>query len=427
MAGLPVYFEQRPVGAIDVDKGGPGFAYDRAWIALRGAFPISTAMPFQPERFGPDVFLPWAANLLPENDQLRTLGQLLGMARSDVIGLLSAIGGDTAGALSIGQPGRTSSVQWRPLATPAKIEAVLDDLPNKPFLVGEEGVSMSLAGAQSKLAVAVDDSGRMCIPMNGSPSTHILKPDSPRLPGGVQNEAFCLTLARRLKIPAPDLTTGKAGERTYLLTKRYDRTDVGGRWRRLHQEDFCQALGVPPSAKYEANRTGTAGPTLKDMFDVTRRRLPATEILRLLDLVVLNVLCANTDAHAKNYSIMIRGNGAALAPAYDIMCGEVWGGVTKNLAQKIAGKSRGDEIKAADWQSFARECGLNPKQVVERVAELARAAIAEAEAAAAEVAAMPAGAHDILEPTREAVERRACLLLARLQELDETAAQKVTA
>jgi serine/threonine-protein kinase HipA len=426
MAGLPVYFEQRPIGTIEVDKSGPGFTYDRAWIALRGAFPVSTAMPFRPERFGPDIFLPWAANLLPENDQLRTLGQLLGMARSDVIGLLSAIGGDTAGALSIGQPGRTSSVQWRPLGTPTEVEAVLDDLPNKPFLAGEEGVSMSLAGAQSKLAVAVDTSGRICIPMNGSPSTHILKPDSPRLPGGVQNEAFCLTLARRLKIPAPDVTTGGAGTRTYLLTKRYDRTDIGGRWRRLHQEDFCQALGVPPSAKYESNRTGTPGPTLKDMFDVTRRQLPATEILRLLDLVILNVLCANTDAHAKNYAIMIRGNGTALAPAYDVMCGEVWGSVTRNLAQKIAGKSRGDDLTAADWQRFARECGLNPKQVVARVAELARAAIAEAGKAAADVAAMPAGPHEILEPTREAVERRACALLAKLQEREE-AVQKVTA
>jgi serine/threonine-protein kinase HipA len=423
MAGLPVYFEQRLVGTIDVDKTGPGFTYDEGWIRLRGAFPISTTMPLRHDRVGPDVFLPWAANLLPENEQLRTLGQLLGMARSDVIGLLSAIGGDTAGALSIGQPGRTSSVQWRPLATPDELEAVLEDLPNKPFLAGEEGVSMSLAGAQSKLAVAVDEGGRICIPMNGSPSTHILKPDSPRLPGGVQNEAFCLTLARRMKIPTPDVTTGRAGKRTFLLVKRYDRTDVGGRWRRLHQEDYCQALGLPPSAKYEANQTGIRGPNLKDMFEVTRRHLPATEIIRLLDLVVLNILCCNTDAHAKNYSIMIRGNGASLAPIYDIMCGEVWGNVTKNLAQTIAGKSRGDDIKGKDWQRFARDCGLNPKQVVDRVGALAKSAIAEAAAVAAEVAAMPGGPHEILGPTRLAVERRAGVLLAQLQEpADEAAA-----
>jgi len=427
MAGLPVYFEQRLVGTIDVDKAGPGFTYDAGWIRLRGAFPISTTMPLRPDRVGPDIFLPWAANLLPENEQLRTLGQLLGMARSDVIGLLSAIGGDTAGALSIGQPGRTSSVQWRPLATPEELEAVLEDLPNKPFLAGEEGVSMSLAGAQSKLAVAVDEGGRICIPMNGSPSTHILKPDSPRLPGGVQNEAFCLTLARRMKIPTPDVTTGRAGKRTFLLVKRYDRTNVGGRWRRLHQEDYCQALGLPPSAKYEAHQTGIRGPNLKDMFDVTRRHLPATEIIRLLDLVVLNVLCCNSDAHAKNYSIMIRGNGASLAPIYDIMCGEVWGNVTKNLAQTIAGKSRGDDIKGKDWQRFARDCGLNPKQVVDRVGALAKSAIAEAVAAAAEVAAMPGGAHDVLGSARQAVERRAGALLAQLQELEDGAAARPAA
>ena len=117
----------------------------------------------------------------------------------------------------------------------------MEELPNKPFLVGEEGVSMSLAGVQTKLAVAVDDTGRVCIPMNGSPSTHILKPAAPRLWGSVQNEAFCLTLARRMKIPTLKITTGQAGKRAYLLVQRYDRIVRRGRWRRLHQEDYCQA------------------------------------------------------------------------------------------------------------------------------------------------------------------------------------------
>ena len=139
MASLPVYFEQRLVGTINVDKNGPGFTYDPDWIGLRGAFPISTTMPLKSERIASDIFLPWAANLLPESEQLRTLGQLLGMARSDVIGLLSAIGGDTAGALSIGQPGRTASVHWRPVGKPEDLEKVMEELPNKPFLVGRGG------------------------------------------------------------------------------------------------------------------------------------------------------------------------------------------------------------------------------------------------------------------------------------------------
>src|SRR6516225_10061356 len=293
MTGLPVYFEQRRVGTIDINTKGPSFAYDSNWIGLRGAFPISITMPLKPERISPDVFLPWAANLLPESEQLRTIGQLLGMARGDVIGLLSAIGGDTAGALSIGQPGRTASVQWRPIDKPQELERLIEELPSKPFLVGEEGVSMSLAGVQTKLAVAVDQTGCVCIPMNGSPSTHILKPDAPRLWGSVQNEAFCLTLARRMKIPTPGVTTGQAGKRTYLLVKRFDRIEVSGRWRRLHQEDYCQALGKPPSAKYEANQTGIRGPTLADMFELTRRHMPSIDIVHLLDMVVVNVLaCA---------------------------------------------------------------------------------------------------------------------------------------
>ena len=417
MATLPVYFEQRRVGTIDVDKHGPGFTYDPSWIALRGAFPLSITMPLRSERIASDTFLPWAANLLPESEQLRTLGQLLGMARGDVIGLLSAIGGDTAGALSIGQPGRTASVQWRQIDEPKDLEELIEELPSKPFLVGEEGVSMSLAGVQSKLAVAVAQTGRVCIPMNGSPSTHILKPDAPRFEGSVQNEAFCLTLARRMKIAAPSVTTGQAGKRTYLLVKRFDRTEVSGRWRRLHQEDYCQALGKPPSAKYEANQTGIRGPALKDMFELTRRHMPPIDIVHLLEMVVVNVLACNTDAHAKNYAIIIRGNGASIAPMYDVMCGEVWNDVTRNLAQKIAGKSRGDHLNAGDWQQFARECGLNPRQVLDRVGTLAKSALAEAEAAASEVAAIPAGTHQVLDLTREAVERRARILLAQLQEL----------
>jgi serine/threonine-protein kinase HipA len=222
-----------------------------------------------------------------------------------------------------------------------------------------------------------------------------------------------------MKIPTPSVTTGQAGKRTYLLVKRFDRTEVSDRWRRLHQEDYCQALGKPPSAKYEANQTGIRGPALEDMFELTRRHMPSIDIVHLLDMVVVNVLACNTDAHAKNYAIIIRGNGASIAPMYDLMCGEVWENVTKNLAQKIAGKSRGDHLNGRDWQQFARECGLNPRQVLDRVGTLAKSALAEAEAAASEVAAMPAGTHEVLDQTREAVERRARILLAQLQELGD--------
>lgn len=415
---LPIYFEERLVGAIDVDAAGAGFTYDPTWLSTRNAFPIATSMPLDKKRVGPAVFLPWAANLLPESENLQAVSQFLGVAPSDVVGILSEIGRDTAGALSIGRPGSSSSENWRPIAKTEDLERIIEELPKKPFLVGEEGVSMSLAGAQSKIGVAVDDRGRICIPLDGSPSTHILKPDMARLWGSVQNEAFCLVLAKRMGLPVAEVTTGTAGKRSYILVKRYDRLQSDGHWRRRHQEDFCQALGKPPTAKYEANHTGIPGPTLKDMFEATRRLTPAADILKLFDMLVFNVIACNTDAHAKNYSLTIRSAGVFLAPLYDVMCGEVWENVTKNLAQKIAGKNRGEHLKGRHWQRFARECGLNPRQVLARIRTLTEKAAEVAPAAVEEVAKMPGGDHPVLQQASDAILRRARAIGNQLKETE---------
>jgi serine/threonine-protein kinase HipA len=190
----------------------------------------------------------------------------------------------------------------------------------------------------------------------------------------------------------------------------------------LHQEDYCQALGKPPTAKYESNQTGICGPTLKEMFELTRRHMFPNDTLLLLDLIIFNVLACNTDAHAKNYSIMLRGNGASLAPLYDVMCGEVWENVTKNMVHKIGGATRADHLTGRHWQKFASECGLNPRQVLDRVASLAKLAVIEAGMAESEVAAMPAAAeHPILYQTRQLIERRARALLSELQEVGDSA------
>lgn len=420
MSTLDVYYETRRVGSIEIGVDGPSFLYDPEWLRTRGAFPISLLMPLSTRPARTEVFMPWAMNLLPEGSQLKTIGSMLGAAPEDVVAILSEIGRDTAGALSIGKPGSASTGNWRPVGNAAALERIIEDLPRKPFLAGEDGVSMSLAGVQSKLGVAIDDKGRICIPLDGAPSTHILKPDSRELFGGVQNEAMCLTLARRAGLAAPRVTTGRAGARTYFLIERYDRMRQGERWRRLHQEDFCQALGKPPSAKYEANQTGIKGPTLADMFAVTRNAMGAADVLHLIDYVVFNVIACNTDAHAKNYSMMISGRGFALAPIYDIMCAAVWDGVTRNLAQRIAGKNRGEHLKRRHWETFARDCGLNPTRLVARIAVLAGKVLAEAAAAQAEVAAMSAGDHALLPRVREAIEARARAVIDGLSQ-SETA------
>jgi serine/threonine-protein kinase HipA len=416
MAELPVYYEKRVVGTIEVHADGPAFVYSPEWLQTRGAFPLSLLMPLSPRRTPPRIFLPWAANLLPEASQLRAIGMKLGAAPEDVIGILAEVGRDTAGALSIGEPGSTNTADWRPVKSAKALARIIDELPAKPFLVGDDGVSMSLAGVQSKIGVALDAKNRICIPVNGAPSTYILKPDSERLFGGVQNEALCLVLARRLGLNAAAVTTGTAEKRAYLLVTRYDRVEQNGRWRRLHQEDFCQTLGKPPSAKYESNQTGIPGPTLPEMFAITHNAMRAPDVVNLLDYVIFNVLACNTDAHAKNYSLMISGRGFALAPLYDVMCGAVWEHVTRNMAQKIAGKNRGGHLKARHWQRFAADCGLNPSRLVRRVGAMANAVLQEVRAAAAEVAAMPAGPHPLMEQVCEALEKRARAVLAGLDE-----------
>jgi serine/threonine-protein kinase HipA len=422
VAELPVFYETRRVGTIETHEDGPSFVYDPAWLRTRGAFPLSILMPLSPRRTSPQIFEPWAANLLPEASQLITVGRRLGAAPEDTVAILAVIGRDTAGALSIGKPGSTDTGGWRPVQNEAALERIINELPSKPYLLGEGGVSMSLAGVQTKLGVALDANGQICIPHDGAPSEHILKPDSDRLFGSVQNEALCLTLARRCGLKAQAVTTGKAGKRTYLLVPRYDRIEQVGRWRRLHQEDFCQALGKPPSAKYEANQSGIKGPTLVDMFALTRNAMRAPDVLNLLDYAIFNILVCNTDAHAKNYSLMISGKGFSLAPIYDVMCAAAWDGITRNLAQTVAGKNRGEHLKRRHWQVLAGECGLNAPRLIKRVEELANVVLREIETSAAEVDAMPAGTHALMPAFVEAIQARARAILSGLKEDEPKAA-----
>jgi len=413
---LVVYYEARQVGRIEAGIDGATFIYDPAWLRTRGAFPLSLLMPLSPTPVGPSTFLPWAANLLPEGSQLKALGSKLGASPGDAIALLAEIGRDTAGALSIGKPGSPSATTWRRVTSEADLERILHELPRKPFLAGDDGVSMSLAGVQTKLGVGVAADGTICIPLDGAPSTHILKPDSERLFGSVQNEALCLRLAKRCGLKAPNVTTGRAGARSYFLIERYDRVPEGTRWRRLHQEDFCQALGKPPEAKYEANQTGIKGPSLVDMFALTRNAMAAPDLIALLDHTIFNVLACNTDAHAKNHSLMISGRGFTLAPIYDVMCGAAWDGVTKNLAQKIAGQNRGDHLKRRHWERFAKSTGLNAGKVVGRVRMIAGRVSKELDGAVADVMAMPAGGHPLLPAFQAAIAARVRTVLAGLVE-----------
>ncbi|NYZ13626.1 type II toxin-antitoxin system HipA family toxin [Azospirillum sp. RWY-5-1] len=420
MNTLPVQYGPLVVGEITLSEDGPTFAYDRRWPNTRGAFPVSLGMPLGAGPFRPEILVPWLANLLPEEANLLAVGRNLGVSPQDVIGVLERIGRDTAGALTIGRPPAGETPGYRPIDGEAELERIIEELPAKPFLAGEDGVSMSLAGAQEKLPVARLPDGRLGVPVNGAPSTHILKPDTRRrLWGSVQNEALCMTLAARCGLKTAPVTTGTAGGRSFLLVSRYDRVQRDGRWLRIHQEDFCQALGRPPGAKYERNRSGVRGPRLVDMFRVVDDHLTAADRMRLLDAVVFNVLIGNTDAHAKNYSILLTGRGALLAPLYDLMCAAVWEHVTRNLSQTIAGKDRGDHIKGRHWQRMAGECGFNRTLILRRIETAADRVRRELPGAVEAVRAMPAGDHPLLAEVATAIEARCRTVVRNLAQVDD--------
>ncbi|MBR0851674.1 type II toxin-antitoxin system HipA family toxin [Bradyrhizobium diazoefficiens] len=354
------------------------FAYDEAWTKHPNAFPVSTRMPLAKRVHEPDVVYRWFLNLLPEGRTLKTVGTLLKIPEADVFALLEELGEDLPGALEVYRP-----AGQRPKRTPrykrlseAELAAAIRRLPEKPLLVGEDGIHMSLAGAQDKLPVVRYPDGGIGLALDGAPTTHILKPANKHFNNAVENEAFCLRLAAKAKLDVAECTIGKAEDLDYLLVKRYDRVPEGRGLRRLHQEDFCQATGHIPSTKYEANpATRLRGPTLKDCFDVIRKTPNgAATANRFLDFFVFNVLCGNVDAHSKNYSLLLLPGGAvSMAPLYDVMNGDIYPDVTRNLAMKIAGKNRGHYIHARHWDRMAEENQLSGAQVRRRVGELSQA------------------------------------------------------
>lgn len=419
---MRIFFENRDVAELQARDAGATLTYRDDWLGLRGSFPVSTRMPLRPEPYGPADVLPWVANLLPESRQLEMVARATGASQADPLALLASIGRDTSGAISFSERGQTR-MTTRPVPEASDLERIIEELPRKPFLVGEDGVSMSLAGVQSKLGVHLEADGSIAIPIDGAPSTWILKPDSSTLPGGVYNEALCLRLAALVGLDAPEVRIGRAGARLYLLVKRYDRRPQGDSWRRLHQEDMCQALGRLPSAKYERNETGQPGPTVRDIVGVMRAIDPLRGVLSIFDHVIFNAITCNTDAHAKNYSIMINAQGARLAPIYDVMCAKLWPDITKKQAMSLATKWDGDYFKGRHWQREAALSGLNPTAILRRVEALCKAVLDQLRQAVEEVVAMDADARLWVAEVEKYILERTRFLLNGLPDQDPSAAE----
>jgi serine/threonine-protein kinase HipA len=433
-ASVPIWFDALQVGQVDVAADGTlSLRYGERWLQTAGAFALSATMPLRAEPYPSEVISPWLANLLPEEAQLQVLTRSLGLDQADVLAVLKEIGGDTAGALSFGEPADRSRWAYTPLTqfydtdnASEALERHFADLGRRPFLVGEEGVRQSLAGGQKKSALAVlgpdgvpvlrlpgpDDV--LAIPLNGAPSTLIVKPDNPNLPGITENEVWCLRMAQAIGIEAAQATILRASGRTAIGVLRYDRRlGRNGQILRLHQEDFAQANGFPPGRKYE--RGTLRGLDLKTLLE-TGRHVSANDALALLDQVIFNILVANTDAHAKNYSLILPVAAApSLAPLYDVSSVLPWPHVVQSYAQSIAGKKRTpDMIAGRHWEKVARDIGYRPTDVRNRVQELVDKLVGCRVKVTAEVAALQGATEGYVTQAAEAVEGNALRMAGRL-------------
>jgi serine/threonine-protein kinase HipA len=327
------------------------FQYDETYIRQQGRA-ISFNLPLQSEPYMGQAVEAFFAGLLPDDKELKTIAKGLGLSDKNTFGLLYDLGRDCAGALSLVPEDDTPLL---PREVTDTLE-YLKKLQEYPLLPQETGVRLSMAGAQRKLALRYEEDTQTF--SLGIPSTHIVKPSIPGFHFSVLNEYFCMQLAKQcgLKTPSTYLVSVE-GEPYYVVT-RYDRKWFNPQTCiRLHQEDFCQALGCLPYRKYQ--REG--GPSLAECFNLltqaTSNPLKDKKDFRLR--VIFNYLIGNYDAHGKNFSLLYdeRGIKRRLAPVYDVLSTAIYPQLSSKMAMKIGSKYHPQEVQ---WHHWCTLYGDNP-------------------------------------------------------------------
>jgi serine/threonine-protein kinase HipA len=348
------------------------FQYDPHWLE-QSRIPLSLSLLLRQEPFLDDESHAFFANLLPEQKIREVIARNLQLSLHNDFGLLERIGGDCAGAVSLypenanmqREPGR-----YRELS-PDELDAIIRELPQRPLLAGEKGIRLSLAGAQKKLPVFYDEE-HFYLGYGAFPSNYIIKPAIDNLDSTVENEAFCMALASEIGLDVPRTFIHQHEETRVLVVKRFDRAAVTDGTKRLHQEDFCQALRTLPEYKYEAE----GGPSLAACFELVRNVSirSGKDVVSLLNWVIFNYLIGNSDAHGKNISLLLLPEGPMLAPFYDLLSTRIYAhyGLAEGLAMKIGGESEPETIRRQHWELFAAEVGIKPRLVLTRVAEIAQ-------------------------------------------------------
>jgi serine/threonine-protein kinase HipA len=371
----------REIGRVRRDKGGRlSFIYEDGWRDARGAYPLSISMPIAAAQHGHALIEAFLWGLLPDNEViLGRWARKFHVSARNAFALIAQVGEDCAGAVQFVRPERVEAclnaeaetVEWLDDHEVAeRLRLLRDD--NSAWRMPRDTGQFSLAGAQPKTALLLGDK-KWGVPSGRTPTTHILKPPTGAFDGHAENEHFCLVLARQLGLPTASSSIMHFEGETAIVIERYDRRRTQSGLMRVHQEDVCQALGVPPTRKYE-NEGGPGAPAIAELLR-TYSGEREEDISTFLDALAFNWIAAGTDGHAKNYSLLIGAGGRVrLAPLYDLASALPYDDMAfqkLKLAMKVGRDYRLRDIGAREWRRLARDVRIDPDRLLRRLVELA--------------------------------------------------------
>lgn len=373
---LLVFFNDRLMGELRRLAGGKlSFSYAPPYREVSASVPLSLLMPLLEETHADNKIRPFLWGLLPDNEQiLQRWARRFQVSATDCFGFLQAIGEDCAGAIRFVTPENAGQANTggKRLLKPEEIEARLTDLRRDPALgrLQQDRGQFSLAGAQAKTALQRRGS-KWYLPWGNEPTTHILKPPRPDLAGHAENEQFCLRLAAVLGLRVARSEIVRFGDEIAIVVERYDRIARQGKLLRIHQEDTCQALGVHPAGKYQVD----CGPGVEAIMALLNRSSrPIEDRQRFMQAVAFNYLILGTDAHAKNYSLLLGAQGQVrLAPLYDLASLLPYAGrrPDERFAMKIDRYCRDDQIQPRHLERMARRCEFPAADFLQKILQMA--------------------------------------------------------
>jgi len=365
---LKVFLNSEEVG--EIQRRGPArYRFTYSGSALDAPTPdgvlLSASLPLRAQTFTPSETSPFFEGLLPEGAVRSAISRTFRISEEDGFGLLRALGADCAGAVVVLPPDRDPPVpgqgHLRRLSG-EQLAQLIDDLPRNPLGVdpAEAGVRLSLGGIQPKLVLTGNPLQGFSQPVEGAPSTCLLKPEFGQYPDLVANETFCMRVAQTSGLRAAGVDIVDVDATSCLYVERFDRAlDADDKVVRIHQEDMCQALGILPVAKYEDNG-GPSAVGIVQLLRTLRTPCMARDINDFVHALLVNFLLGNSDAHGKNFALLYEPEaGVRLAPLYDIVSTAVYPDLTERMAMAIGGITDPHEVDLPAWARLAEECGLS--------------------------------------------------------------------